>query len=256
MSIVKPLYTSNWGDLIGYPLAKLLLPAVAKTGISPNGVTLVSFALFTIGSLSLFISYPYHLIWAAGLIFFGYVGDDIDGQLARYTGKSSVIGGYLDMVLDVLKIFIITTSLGYAVYLQTGEPLYLLLGSAACFFFNFRYYVKLETMFTEINRDHEYLAKSAVRRTEFLASIDQKIESWKGTYLGWIKIFWTRNKLIFAVDEAEFAIFVAIGALTNQLAVALVVITVAQVCIGFLRFYQRGSALVYNRDSLLNPMRK
>lgn len=256
MSIIKPLYTSNWGDLIGYPLARFLLPAVAKTGISPNGVTLVSFALFTTGSLSLFISYPYHLVWAAGLIFVGYVGDDIDGQLARYTGKSSVIGGFLDLVLDVLKIFIITTSLGYAVFLETGEPIYLLLASAACFFFNFRYYIKLETMFTEMNRDPAYLAKSAERRSEFLASIDQKIESWRGTLVGWLKIFWIRNKLIFAVDEAEFAIFVAIGALTNQLVAALMVITVAQVFIGFLRFYQRGRALVYDRDSLLNPMRK
>lgn len=257
MSVVKPLYTSNWGDQIGYPVAQAILPYIAKIpGITPNKITVISFLLFTFGSISLFLSYEYHLICAAVLITIGYIGDDLDGQLARHMKLSSVIGDYLDKVLDVLKIFIITTSLGYASFIQTGESMYLLIGAAACFFFNLRYYIKLETMFSEMSRDASYLERSSLRKNEFLKRLEGDITEWNKTLTGKLKVLWVRNKLIFAVDEAEFALFTAMGALLNQLPATLCIIAFAQVFIAFWRFYERGNAMINNRDSLLNPMRK
>lgn len=255
--IIKPLLTSNWGDQFGYPAARILLPLVEKfTMITPNHVTLFSFALFTIGSVSLFLNFPFHLLVAAVLIVAGYVGDDLDGQLARSRGLSSPIGDYLDKTLDVLKIYIITASLGYATYMETGNAAMILLAFSACFFFNFRYYIKLETMFSRINDDPQYLAKSAKKRAEVLAHYEAEAARSGDSFLQLLKVLWIRNRLFFAVDEAEFAIIVAFCALIGRLEIALVFIASAQIVIAFVRLYQRGKQIHSDPEALLKPLRK
>ncbi len=150
--IIKSTYYSNWADIFGYPLAFILMNQLKKIKfLTPNMVTLFSFGLFLFGGISLFINYPFHQIIGGFLIFCGYIGDDIDGQLARATGKSSNIGDFLDKVLDIFKIFIVNASLSYAVYLKTNNILYIYLGFVSAFFFMIRYYIKLETMFARIN---------------------------------------------------------------------------------------------------------
>lgn len=247
-SVIKSSYFSNWSDNFGYPIAYKLLPYVAKIpGITPNKVTLFSFGLYTLGSILLFVNIPYHLLLSAILLPAGYIGDDIDGQLARYKNMSSHIGDYLDKVLDVLKIFIITASLSYAVYLQTHELIYIYFGFAACFFFLWRYYIKLETLFSQINNDVDYLKKSDVKRAELIEQMQKE----KG-----LIAFLKKHRILFVVDEAEFVIITAVGALFNQLAWALIIIALAQICWGFYRFYERGSQINSASKRLLWPMRK
>src|SRR5687768_16842286 len=98
--VVKHTYFSNWADLFGYPLAWSLVPFVSKISFfTPNVITVISFLMYTLGSITLFWDYPYHLFVAAFLIFAGYIGDDLDGQIARYRKLSSNVGDFLDKSL-------------------------------------------------------------------------------------------------------------------------------------------------------------
>lgn len=255
--VVKSKYYSNWGDLFGYPLAYKLMFFIARIDfLTPNVVTIISFLLYALGSIFLFLSFPYHLYFAAFLIIAGYIGDDLDGQLARYKNLSSSIGDFLDKVLDVLKIYIITISLSIAVYLKTDNVLYLLLGFTACFFFNFRYYIKLETMFSRINSDPQYLLRSAQKRKALESAIEKKYAKSPKTFLETLKVLWHKNRTIFFVDEAEFAIFTAIGAIFGKLEWTLWILAISQALLALWRFYERARQLNVSSSKLLLPMRK
>lgn len=253
----KPVYFANWADLWGFPLAALILPIAIKIPfLTPNVITLTAFSMYTFGSLSLFLNYPYHLVVGAILLPLGFLGDDLDGQVARARKLSSAIGNYLDKVLDVLKIFIITASLSYAVYLQTQNLIAILLGFTACFFFNFRYYIKLETVFSCMDRDPQYLVRSGQKRNELENQLDVLHTKLWQTPIGRLKSLWLKNRTIFFVDEGEFAVFIGIGALFNQLEVVLWILAISQVTIAAWRLYERGRQLMTSSPRLLWPMRK
>lgn len=255
--VIKSTYFSNWADLFGYPLAYNLLPLVTKIDFfTPNVVTVISFFLYALGSILLFVQFPYHLFLAAFLITAGYIGDDLDGQLARYKNLSSNIGDFLDKVLDVLKIYIITISLSFAIYLRTDNVLYLFLGFTACFFFNFRYYIKLETIFSRINSDPQYLLKSAQKRKELEGVIEKEYTKPQKSPWEIIRVLWHKNRIIFWVDEAEFATLTAIGALFGRLDWVLWILAVSQVIISSWRFYERASQIKTSSPRLFWPMRK
>lgn len=246
--VVKASYFANWADVFGFPLAYKLLPLVLPFKfITPNVVSITAFILYAIGCVSLFLDYPYHLQVAAFLVFAGYIGDDMDGQLARIRKMSSKIGDYLDKVLDILKIFLITSSLSLAVYLQTNEILYIFLGFAACFFFMYRYYIKLETMFSAVSSDEKYLEKSSVKRDQLQEEYDKETG---------LKSLWLRNRMIIFIDEAEFVIITSIFALMNRLDLALWILAISQILITLFRLFERGYQLHTNSENLLKPLRK
>jgi len=176
-NVIEPPYFSNWADLFFPPIANRILPFVSGIKwITPNIVTLFSFFLYVLGCLFIFIDIPNHLIYTAILLPVAYIGDCLDGQLARTKKLSSDIGNYLDKVVDVLKIYIITISLAYSAYLITNDVIYIFLGFTACFFFNFRYYLKLETIFSQFNQDSHYLVKANKRRQELYRSKQTEYE--------------------------------------------------------------------------------
>jgi phosphatidylglycerophosphate synthase len=255
--VVKSTYFSNWGDRLGYPLAALIVKPLAKIKfLTPNHVTLVAFSMFALGCVFLALDFPYHLPLAAFLIFFGYVGDDIDGQLARITKKHSVLGDYLDKVLDILKIFLITFFTGLAAYLQTGHVFYLMLGFIAGFMFMYRYYLKLETMYSAFSRDPKYFETSAAKRHELEADMDQLYARQATSLTEAAQLFWIKNRTLLLVDEAEFAIIVALGALVGRLDIALWIIAIAQVFWVVWRLIERGTQLTTNSERLKWPLRK
>lgn len=257
LKVIEPPYFSNWGDLFFPKLANKLVPfAAAIPFLTPNMVTVGSFSLYVLGSLFLFINIPYHLFISAILLPLSYTLDCMDGQLARVTKRSSHIGDYLDKVLDVLKIYVITLSLAYAVYLQIGGILPFILGFTACFFFNFRYYIKLESIFNRVSNVPNYLIRSRELRLDLYEEKGSYYKRLNKTLMGKLQVFWYWNRTIFFVDEAEFVIFVALGALFNQLELTLWILVISQLCIGIFRFFERGYQINTSSDRLLRPMRK
>ncbi len=78
---------------LGEPLALLL----GRLGLSPDGLTLVGFAITAVGAALLAFG-----LWLPGglVVFFGGVFDMFDGTLARATGRVSRFGAFLDSVFD------------------------------------------------------------------------------------------------------------------------------------------------------------
>jgi phosphatidylglycerophosphate synthase len=256
-SVIEPPYFSNWADLFFPQIANMILPFVSGFNwITPNFVTLFSFFLYVLGCLFIFIDIPGHLIYTAILLPVAYIGDCLDGQLARTKKLSSDIGNYLDKVVDVLKIYVITMSLAYGAYLTTNDVSYIFLGFTACFFFNFRYYLKLETIFSQFNQDPQYLVKSSERRKELYRAKQSEYEKLSTSFLGNIKLFWLKNRSIFWVDEAEFVVFTSIGAIFNKIELVLWVLAISQTVIALWRLFERGYQTHKAKEQLLEPMRK
>ncbi|MEX2014536.1 MAG: CDP-alcohol phosphatidyltransferase family protein [Candidatus Saccharimonadales bacterium] len=254
-SVIEPNYFSNWGDL-WYPkfANKLLKPASKIKALTPNMVTISSLLLYALAAVLIVVG-GWWSILAALLLPFSYVLDCLDGQLARYTGKTSSIGDYLDKTLDVLKLGIICFAMAIAAYNLTDKTYYLLLGFIACFGILFRYYIKLETMFAAINRDKDYLNKSRLRRQELYASLEaKKLTPKTGKQrLLWL---WFRHRSVFALDEAEFVTFGALAALVSRPDLWCWLFAVGQITIAVIRLVERGHQSANNPSSLTYPLRK
>ena len=119
---LEPFYYSGAADFYMPQIANKILPYIAKVNwITPNFVTLFSFFLYVTGSLLIFINIPYHLYYTAILLPLSFIGDCLDGQLARLKNMASPIGNYIDKVVDVLKIYIVTISLAIGAYINTHQ---------------------------------------------------------------------------------------------------------------------------------------
>ncbi len=71
---------------------------LAKTGLTPNGVTLMGFGL-TIGAC-LFFLWSENYIWFGLLLGLSFSCDSLDGAVARVTNQATKFGSYLDAVID------------------------------------------------------------------------------------------------------------------------------------------------------------
>ena len=70
---------------------------MGRLGLTPDGLTLIGFAITTVGAVLLAMQ-----LWLAGgvVVFLGGVFDMFDGTLARATGKVSKLGAFMDSVFD------------------------------------------------------------------------------------------------------------------------------------------------------------
>jgi CDP-diacylglycerol--glycerol-3-phosphate 3-phosphatidyltransferase len=91
------------------PLARVLLAIARRTGLTPNGLTLIGFAgVCAVGVL--IVTRQWVL---AGFLYVAFsLGDSLDGTLARATGRASRFGAFLDSTLDRLAEGVILGALG------------------------------------------------------------------------------------------------------------------------------------------------
>ncbi len=84
---------------------------VARTGITPNGVTVMGIVLCSVNALA--------FGWHQNMLAFGLlVGaiellDNVDGAVARVTGKTTLVGSYLDATTDRYKDFFILLAIAW-----------------------------------------------------------------------------------------------------------------------------------------------
>lgn len=95
---------SGWTDRISIdPLAIPLTEILAKTPVTPNQITILSFFV-SLGSAYLFLmGGRINLIWGAIIWHIVTVLDGVDGMLARKTGQCSEFGAKLDTRLDKIR---------------------------------------------------------------------------------------------------------------------------------------------------------
>lgn len=97
----KDLRFNNW---VCRPVAAVFVYLLRPTPVTPNQVTFLSLFVSLLSAATL-------LLWrdrvglgvAAALVYLAFVLDCVDGQLARITGKTSVVGSYLDFLVDEIK---------------------------------------------------------------------------------------------------------------------------------------------------------
>ncbi|WP_205328039.1 CDP-alcohol phosphatidyltransferase family protein [Glycomyces sp. YM15] len=88
-----------------------LVTLAARLGWTPTPITWVSIAL-AVGAAAIFATgWSWWYLAAAALMYASFVFDCVDGQLARYTQNFSSFGGWLDMMADRSKEFLIYAGL-------------------------------------------------------------------------------------------------------------------------------------------------
>ncbi|PKN46841.1 MAG: hypothetical protein CVU59_04855, partial [Deltaproteobacteria bacterium HGW-Deltaproteobacteria-17] len=128
-----PLSAADWeftSNFISRPLAAALLYPVRGTA-SPNVVTLLSLFAGLAGAALLWL--PGALAGALGLLFLAMVLDDGDGQLARYQGRSSRLGSFLDKSVDVVRFGLLFPILSWLAVEQSGAWIHGMAGPLAAF---------------------------------------------------------------------------------------------------------------------------
>lgn len=78
----------------------------ARRGMSPNTVTFINMGVAVLASLCFATGMRAGLIVGAVLLYFAFVLDCVDGQLARYARKFSTLGAWLDATGDRAKEYI------------------------------------------------------------------------------------------------------------------------------------------------------
>ncbi len=101
-----PHGTPAYSRFVNRPVGRVLAAACFVAGLTPNQVSLVS-ASFSFAAIGLLAtqtaSWPL-AVAVAVLLALGYAFDSADGQVARLTGRSSVLGEWLDHMIDCAKI--------------------------------------------------------------------------------------------------------------------------------------------------------
>jgi phosphatidylglycerophosphate synthase len=94
-----------YGRYVNRPLGRRVAAATHLVGLTPNGASVVSAALSSLGLLLLALvkPSPWVAVSIAMLLAAGYVMDSVDGQLARLRGAGSLSGEWLDHTIDCFK---------------------------------------------------------------------------------------------------------------------------------------------------------
>jgi len=97
------------------PLSNLLVPVFERTRVPPPAVVLANAAT---GLLAALVLARGDLLAAAALLQLKTLLDNVDGALARATGRVTLTGRYLDTVADIVVNAAVFAALGHV----TGEP--------------------------------------------------------------------------------------------------------------------------------------
>jgi phosphatidylglycerophosphate synthase len=103
------------------PIAKFLSDRLARTKITPNQVTLVSFILgIASGFLLLFSYWPFYPI-AALCHLLSWILDITDGKLARKKRVVSGYGAWFDSTIGEAMDYLVHLFIVFSIYLKTGQ---------------------------------------------------------------------------------------------------------------------------------------
>ncbi len=121
------------------PISKKLSRFFVKTSITPNQVSVLSVTLGVISGVFLFFGYNYI---SAIFLYFSFVFDCVDGELARLREHFTKLGFWMEAVLDRIPDIFPFFAMGYL----TGKWLYVALSITCLFLIRTIIYVNLITI--------------------------------------------------------------------------------------------------------------
>jgi phosphatidylglycerophosphate synthase len=101
-----------WTSIAVSPWTQYVAFWFSKTSITPNQVTIGSFALTLFAATAFALNNFWLNVAGAILVQLSFGADCIDGQLARMTGKFSRLGAWLDWMSDRVKELLLVVGLG------------------------------------------------------------------------------------------------------------------------------------------------
>ncbi len=117
------------------------------TPVTPNQVTIFEFFLVILGSIFLFLGKIEYIFIGMLIIQFTNLLDCVDGGIARYRKKSSLVGLHLEEVYHHLVSHLIFFPLAFGIFLQTGWKSVLIFGFICSIFSKS---IIMPTMFSSI----------------------------------------------------------------------------------------------------------
>lgn len=164
------------------PVSLYLTPIFVWLRMSPNQVTWIGFVIGLTACVMLAVGLSPFVMIGAWLYLLHRVFDHLDGNLARYSQRTSYYGHFLDASLDVVIQMALFVSVGIGTYrqvqagttlgyelLSTGPEYVLLAGALASLFWQLSRYTKLDYKWTlaeaGLANEASGLTASAVKRS-------------------------------------------------------------------------------------------
>jgi hypothetical protein len=176
--------------------SKLFTWAAVRTGLTPNQITLISFAIGLLSAYEFSRGDFWSIFIGAGLLQLSLIVDCVDGEIARYTRKFSGLGAWLDAITDRIKEYLVFFGLAYGAA-KNGRDLWIP-AMAMMLFQTFRHL-----------SDYNFKRISKLRKAELpLIDFDLandgyvRVERKKKTRLE----YWGRKALQFPIGERWLAI--------------------------------------------------
>jgi phosphatidylglycerophosphate synthase len=128
-----------WTVLLVDPLAGRLVRVLAGVGwVTPTRLTLTAF-LLGLAAATTFLAGGGWLALGAVLYYASFLLDCVDGKVARLRGTSTVLGSWVDFLLDRVRVVAGTFALFTGGFLATGRAAFLLAGIGVAFLTLFGY---------------------------------------------------------------------------------------------------------------------
>ncbi len=113
------------------PYSRYLARWAAGRGYTPTQVTVASMVLGALAAVGFAVGTRPGLVAGALLLQASFTADCVDGQLARYTGRFSTLGAWLDSVFDRTKEYLAYAALAYGAVRTGGDrEIWVLAGAA------------------------------------------------------------------------------------------------------------------------------
>jgi phosphatidylglycerophosphate synthase len=185
-------------------LSKPLTWLAVKIGVTPNQVTIASFAVGLLAAYFFAQGDTLSLVVGALLLQLSIVVDCVDGELARYTRQFSELGAWLDAITDRVKEYVVFLGLAYGAFVQNGTNLWLL-AALLMILQTFRHLSDYN--FTQVSKARASEVQPLVigfldewDGIELKSDLDDPAEPQQNETLGRIR-HWIRKMIVFPIGE-------------------------------------------------------
>ena len=200
-----------WSIAFGGPVGNVLTAMIADVSwITPNALTWLSFLcklvaapLLLVGSIEADI--------AVVVLFQGHtVLDCMDGTLARYRKKPSVMGAFLDKVTDMVGLVAIMSTLGWRAAVDSGDPRVLVVSMLIASLLLLRAYVFW--VVANFEREHQVVKPTVGDRRKDFSTLTLRERAIK-----YVTSMWKAIELA----EADLYFWLSLGLLLRELRVTI-----------------------------------
>ena len=137
MERVRATYKARdswWTVLLVDPVAgRLVQWTVGRRWVTPMRLTVVAFVIGMAAAVALRQATAGWLVIGALLYYASFAVDCVDGKIARLRRQRSMVGSWLDFILDRVRVFVCTVAFFSGLFYATGDHRYLLVAAGVVF---------------------------------------------------------------------------------------------------------------------------